>query len=67
MLEALKKEEGLARAKLHNAAVGVNVENHPGRLKKREEAEERLRQVVDRYGKLPIKEYVALVISFYNN
>ena len=67
VLAALRKEESLARAKLHSSAMGDNVENHPGRTKKREERATKLREILMKYEKVQMKEYLDLVASFYNS
>ena len=52
---------------LHMAAMGDNVDSHPGRTKKWEESDRRLKEVLEKYGKMPIREYLALVAALYNN
>ena len=55
------------RSKLHSAAMGDNVENHPGRKKKREDKATKLREILQKYGKVQMKEYMDMVAAFYNS
>ena len=47
--------------------MGDNVENHPGRKKKREDKATKLREILQKYGKVQMKEYMDMVAAFYNS
>ena len=46
---------------------GDNTENHPGRKKKREDKANKLKEILQKYGKVQLKEYIDMVASFYNS
>ena len=67
VLESLRKEEGLARYKIYAMAMGKWTDTNAARTAKLNRRKESLRSVVDKFGTTSIKEWMAMVIGFYND
>ena len=67
VLESLRKEEGLARSKIYAVAMGKWTDTNAGRTAKLNKRKESLRSVVEKFGTTSIKEWMAMVIGFYND
>ena len=67
VVETIRKEEGMARVKIHTSASNSSPDQNPKRSKKVKEKADKLKAVVEKYDELPIEEYVNAVITHYNN
>ena len=66
VMGAFKKEDSAARAKVFKAAAGEYVDPNPSRTKCYEERKEKLAQAVNNYNNMLLKDWLNLIISFYD-
>ena len=66
VMGAFKKEDSAARAKVFQVAAGEYVEPNPSRTKCYEERKEKLAQAVNNYNNMLLKDWLNLIISFYD-
>jgi hypothetical protein len=55
------------RARLHSSVAGTSVDRHRKRTDKRAMKVEQLSSIVKQYGSIPDKEYIAAIVSHYND
>ena len=67
VLHSIKKEEELARFKVNMSAMGVNMDSHRGRTERLEQRKERLRGILNNYGRIPLNNYLDMTASFFND
>ena len=62
------QEEAFAHSKMTAAVGGVQPEDpNPGRTRKRLAKFSRLQTIVKQYGKIPLKDYIAILSSHFND
>ena len=67
VLSNLKKEEALARCKIQSVTMGTWTETHAVRTAKRVKKRASLKAVVEKFGFISTKEWMDMVISYYND
>ena len=67
VLSILKKEEALARCKIQSVTMGTWTDTHAGRTAKRVKKRASLKAVVEKFGTISTKEWMDMVISYYND
>ena len=67
VLESLRKEEGLARAKIVSVNMGTWTDTHAGRTEKLKKKRDSLKSVVGKFGSVTIQKWMDMVIDFYHD
>ena len=67
VLDTIRKEEALGRAKLLSAAVGSSPVDHPARKMKEQKRREQLRDILGKWGEVDISGYFAMLAGQYND
>ena len=66
VLDNVRKEEALGRAKLLSGAVGKSSPDHPARKKKMKQRRDQLRSILVQWRKVSISDYFNMVAGHYN-
>ena len=66
VLDNVRKEEALGRAKLLSASVGKSSPDHPARKKKMKQRRDQLRSILVQWRKVSISDYFNMVVGHYN-
>ena len=66
VIEAFKKEDSAARAKVVQAAAGNYVDPNPSRTKRYEERKEKLALAVESFNTMLLEDWLNVIISFYD-
>ena len=66
LIRMFQKEESMARAKYTNVMCGRWVDQNPSRTKRTIEKKERLKQLVEKFDHMNLKDYIESVSTFYN-
>ena len=67
VLDMFKREEGLARAKITSIALGTLAVDHPSRVKTRTEKRRQLKEVVKKFGTVPLEDFFNMIAAHYND
>lgn len=67
LLELFQKEDALARTKLNSVALGTPNIDHPARQKKAAEKKEKLKKVLELWGKVSVEDFFNMVAAHYND
>ena len=67
VLSNLKKEEEFARSKIQSVTMGTLTDTHAGRTAKRVKKRASLKAVVEKFGTISTKEWMDMIISYYND
>merc|ERR1711867_422092 len=67
LLIQLKREESMAFAKLHEAALGYSPDAGTARKKERDRRQEELRTLVSHYKEIPKLQYINFCVAYYSH
>ena len=67
LLDAFKREEAGARAKMLSISRNTHTDSNPGRTAKRRERRSQLVSVLEKFGSVPLEDYMNMVAAHYND
>ena len=67
LLDAFKREEAGARAKMLSISCNTYTDPNPGRTAKRCERRSQLVSVLEKFGSVPLEDYMNMVAAHYND